>query len=267
MATPTLQRDQNVLYISPLLMSSSVNPLMQQQWKSPIVKHHVCADRDSTFHSSVAGPLSAVPLSVGPLSAVPLYIGPFLPRIASLLNAVKLRNLQSIDERKRKAVAMRREDAKRDGSVDEGSRIQRPPSAAKGDWNHHSPLPVALSINVPDRDAVYRTDVASPPSPLDARSQERPTPIETSSRYISQVPLDSPSCRLSHDPTGRRRLFYHHSIDPLEIHVPTDNPGASHIYHQRLSRKTGTVAGFVINCHRHKLMQGSRVDTKRRKST
>ncbi|CAI5730733.1 unnamed protein product [Peronospora destructor] len=206
MATPTLQRDRNVLYISPLLMSSSVNPLMQQQ----IVAIH------------------------------------FLPRIASLLNGVKPRNLQSIDERKRKTVAMKREDVKRDGPVDEGSRIQRPPSAAKGDWNHHSPLPVALSINVPDRDAVYRTDVASCSSPLDVRSQEHPTPIETSSRYISQVPLDSPSYRLSHDPAGRRRLFYHHSIDPLEIHISTDTPGASHIYHQRLSRKYRNSGRF---CH------------------
>ncbi|CAI5703589.1 unnamed protein product [Peronospora effusa] len=224
MATPTLQRDQTVLHISPLSMSSSGNPLMQQQWKSPIAKNHVHADHGSTFQSSVAAPPSAIPLSVGPLSAIPLSVGPVLPRITSLLNGVQPRNLQSLDEKKRKHLAMKREDSTLDETVHEGSRIQRPSSAAKEDWNHHLPLPVASSINMPS-------------SPLDARSQMCPTPIETSSRYTAQVPLDFPSYKLSHDPAERRRLFCHHSIDPLEIHIPTETPMVLSIYDQRLPRK------------------------------
>ncbi|CAH0485769.1 unnamed protein product [Peronospora farinosa] len=212
MATPTLQRDQTVLHISPLSMSSSGNLLMQQQWKSPIAKNHVHADHGSTFHSSVAAPLSTILLSVGPV----------LPRITSLLNGVQPRNLQSLDKKKRKHLAIKREDSTVDESVHEGSRIQRPSSAAKEDWNHHLPLPVASSINMPS-------------SPLDARSQMCPTPIETSCRYISQVPLDSPSYRLSHDPAGRRRLFCHHSIDPLEIHIPTETPMDSKILRSEIA--------------------------------
>ncbi|KAG6616427.1 DNA polymerase delta catalytic subunit [Phytophthora cinnamomi] len=141
-------------------------------------------------------------------------------------------------------------------------RLAAPPSSAPSDWEPvgryadlaASAMRRAMYREFGPRRAVAAREaqaeaVSSPPS--ESRGRVRPTSAEISSRYVQQQPRDPPRGRVN--PSERRRLYYHHSIDPHkihEIHVPAEIPEmTTHYRDEQPSRKHRTSSRYLQHQH------------------